>query len=163
MMRFAEERGQVRGQRVGERFPLVAIRLRFETIEVKAERIDIAGAQASRETAVRHVALMLGQRNPRATINQVANAAEIGAGEFEVAFHFRTVSGPVAGCIDGRARCHHLAFVLLERAWAAFRTGAAPRFFDNHTARLDAWFAHLSEMLPKERDVMGLHGRPTLL
>lgn len=97
MMRFAEECGQVRGQRVGERFPLVAIRLRFETIEIHAERIDIAGAQTSCEAAVRHVAFMLGQRNPGAPVNQLANAAEIGTREFKVAFHFRTVSGPVAG------------------------------------------------------------------
>ena len=122
-MRFAEKRGQVRGQRVGKCFPLVAIRVRFETLEIHAERIDIAGAQTSRETAIRHVAFMIRQRNPRALMNQRANAAEIGVGEFEVPFHFRTVSGPVARGIDARARCHHLAFVLLERASAASRTG----------------------------------------
>ena len=41
--------------------------------------------------------------------------------------------------------------------------GRCTAFLRKPTARLDAWFAHLSEMLPKERDVMGLHGRPTLL
>ena len=109
-MRLAKERGQVGGQRVGERFPLGRIVFRFEQIEILLERIEAAGAQAARETAVRHVALVIRQRNARAAMNQFANAGEIRRREFEIPSLFAGSSpGP-----PGRgastllcARCHH--------------------------------------------------------
>ncbi len=56
---FAEERGQVGGQRIGKGFPLGRIVFRFEQIEVLFEGLETTGAQPARQTAVRHVALVI--------------------------------------------------------------------------------------------------------
>ena len=84
VMGFAEERGQVGGQRIGERFPLGRIVFRFEQIEVLLEGLEATGTQAARQTAVRHIALVIRQGNARAAMNQIANASEIRRREFEI-------------------------------------------------------------------------------
>ena len=56
VMRLAEERREIGGQRVGKRLLLLCI-ARFHQIEISAETIQPALPQPPRETAVGHVAL----------------------------------------------------------------------------------------------------------
>src|SRR5215475_8629097 len=95
-MRFAEERREVRGERIRERFPLARVVARFELVEVVAKALDAKRAQAPRKPAVRHVALVVRQRDARAAVNERANALEVRRGELEVAIALAAPAGRAA-------------------------------------------------------------------
>ena len=84
MMRLAEKRREVGRERVRERFPLGRVLIGFEPVEIFLEAVDIAGAKTPCETAVRHIALVIRQRNACAAIDQFANAREIRRRKLEV-------------------------------------------------------------------------------
>src|SRR5258708_21160555 len=106
-MRLTEKRGEVRRQRVRERFPLGRTLIRFEPVEILLEAVEAERTQTPREPAVRHVALVVRQRNARAAVDQLANAREIGRRELEVTS--RVAGAACVGPLGPRlcARCHH--------------------------------------------------------
>src|SRR5690606_5679302 len=72
----AEERGQVGGQGVDEVL-LLAVLVALDAVEVVAEALQAARAQAPRQAAVDHVALVRAEADPGAGVDHPAHALEV--------------------------------------------------------------------------------------
>src|SRR5690606_16651444 len=75
-VRLAEERGQVGGQGVDEVL-LLAVLVALDAVEVVAEALQAARAQAPRQAAVDHVALVRAEADPGAGVDHPAHALEV--------------------------------------------------------------------------------------
>jgi hypothetical protein len=76
VMRFAEEGGQIRGQRIDEGFPLGVV-IALKAADVVGEGRIAGGAQPARQPAVDHVELDRRQRNAGMLMYQFCDAVEI--------------------------------------------------------------------------------------
>ncbi len=84
MVRLAEERGEIGGQRIGEGFPLFGVVGALQHVQVLLEGSDAGGAQASREATVNHFLLAVGQCDAGPLVDQATHSLEITAVEIEL-------------------------------------------------------------------------------
>lgn len=118
MMRFAEEGGEVRRQRIDEFLPLHPITA-LEQRQIVAKGLQPRLAQAPRQAAVDHVLLGGRERNPGMVVDQFPHAFEIGVGKDEL-----SLAGFAKGCdrIEYWLLFHHRqAPGLLQRRNASSR------------------------------------------
>ncbi|GAE49014.1 hypothetical protein XPU_0546 [Xanthomonas arboricola pv. pruni str. MAFF 311562] len=85
VVRLAEERGQIGGQRVGERLPFLLVVACFHLVQVVAEGAQAEHAKTTRQPAIHHVALGRSQGDADTLIDQVADALEIAVAKIKFA------------------------------------------------------------------------------
>nr|GEU28394.1 hypothetical protein [Tanacetum cinerariifolium] len=139
VVRFAEERRQVGGQRIGKRFPLLAQAAGFEVVQVLGKRRDAGGAQAARQAAVHHLLFAVGQRDAGALVDEAAHTLEVPGIEVEL---FNGVFGMRHGGSLILRYCLKLfPLVGLGRLGAGLGGGRAGRL-GGRLGRGSSWQAH---------------------
>src|SRR5689334_3950529 len=101
VMRLAEERGQVRGDRVTELHELAAFVLR-QQLAVFAEALEVERAQATREASVYELAFLLREADAGDLAHERAQCLKVLVAELELAQLERECGG--AG-VHGGVRC----------------------------------------------------------
>ena len=81
MVRLAEERSQVGGQRIDKRLPLGAVSVGLQQAEIVTKIIQIQCPQASNQTVVNHVTLVIRQHDPGALVDQLTDPTKLRVGK----------------------------------------------------------------------------------
>lgn len=81
VVRLAEERRQVGGQRVNKRLPFRAVAVGLQLPQVMTKIIQVQRPQTPHQTVVNHVTLVIGQHDPGALVDQLTYPTKLRVGE----------------------------------------------------------------------------------